>query len=151
MHRHITYYTQSTVCNGGFSNKFLNSSSWAYAGFANGGKLIFFEGGLATRCIATRLLGGGGKSRPSPPPPSRIKKNFWAILETFLLLFLLMGTFLLRFSDFGGPFHHVRAFLLLFTSWWGSFCGLPPPLRKFLRAPMIARAWSPEIFCVTAI
>ena len=36
MHRHITYYTQSTVCQGGFSSKFLSSSSWAYAGFANG-------------------------------------------------------------------------------------------------------------------
>ena len=24
-HRHITYYTQSTVCQGGFSNKFLSS------------------------------------------------------------------------------------------------------------------------------
>ena len=39
MHRHtpcITYYTQSTVCQGGFSNKFLSSSSWAYAGFAKG-------------------------------------------------------------------------------------------------------------------
>ena len=24
-----------SVCQGGFSNKFLSSSSWAYAGFAN--------------------------------------------------------------------------------------------------------------------
>ena len=31
------------------------------------------------------------------------------------------------------------AFLLLFTSWWGPSLGrAPPPLRKFLRAPMIA-------------
>ena len=58
MHRHITYYTQSTVCQGGFPNKFLSSSSWAYAGFAKGGQLLFGGGGLATRGVATRLLGG---------------------------------------------------------------------------------------------
>ena len=59
MHRHITYYTQSTVCQGGFSNKFLSSSSWAYAGFAKGGQLFLFgEGGLATRGVSMRLLGG---------------------------------------------------------------------------------------------
>ena len=45
MHRHITYYTQSTVCQGGFSNKILNSSSWAYAGFAKGGQLLLGGGG----------------------------------------------------------------------------------------------------------
>ena len=63
MHRHITYYTQSTVCQGGFSNKFLSSSSWAYAGFVNGGQLFFFflgGGGLATRGVAMRLLEGFG-------------------------------------------------------------------------------------------
>ena len=58
MHRHITYYTQSTVCQGGFSSKFLSSSSWAYAGFANGAYYFFLGGGLAARGIATRLLGG---------------------------------------------------------------------------------------------
>ena len=42
MHRHITYYTQSTVCQGGFSVKFLSSSLWAYAGFVKGGQLYFF-------------------------------------------------------------------------------------------------------------
>ena len=45
MHRHITYYTQSIVCQGGVSSKFLSSSSWAYAGFAKGGQLFFLEGG----------------------------------------------------------------------------------------------------------
>ena len=40
-------YTQSTVCQGGFSNKFLSStcSSWAHARFAKGGQLFFFMGG----------------------------------------------------------------------------------------------------------
>ena len=61
MHRHITYYTQSTVCQGGFSNKFLSSSSWAYAGFAKGGGQLFFFGGGG---YATRLLGGFGGMLP---------------------------------------------------------------------------------------
>ena len=59
MHRHITYYTQSTLCKGRFSNKFLGSSSWAYAGFANGGggaTIFFWVGGL--RGVDMRLLGG---------------------------------------------------------------------------------------------
>ena len=66
MHRHITYYTQSTVCQRGFSNKFLSSSSWAYAGFAKGANYIFFGGGgvLATRGVAKRLLGGSGACFP---------------------------------------------------------------------------------------
>ena len=42
MHRHITYYVQSTVSQSVFyerisSNKILSSSPWAYAGFARGG------------------------------------------------------------------------------------------------------------------
>ena len=64
MHRHITYYTQSTVCQGGFSNRFLSSSSWAYAGFAKGGQLFFGGWGLATRGVAMRLLGGSGVCFP---------------------------------------------------------------------------------------
>ena len=54
MHRHLTYYTQSTVCQGGFSNRFLSSSSWAYAGFAKGGQLFFFLGGGVGACDAWR-------------------------------------------------------------------------------------------------
>ena len=78
--------------------------------------------------------------RRSPPPPRKYKKKFLGNVGAFLLLFLYMGAFLLRFSHFGGPFHHVGEFLLLFTSWWGPFFGLaPPPLQKFLQAPMIAR------------
>ena len=64
MHRHITYYTQSTVCQRGFSNKFLSSSSWAYARFAKGANYFFFGGGLATRGVAKRLLGGSGACFP---------------------------------------------------------------------------------------
>ena len=67
MHRHITYYTQLTVCQGGFSNKFFSSSSRTYAGFAKGGQLfIFFGGGakIAMRGVAMRLLGGFGDMLP---------------------------------------------------------------------------------------
>ena len=65
MHRHITYYTQSTVCQGGYSNKFHGtSSSWAYAGFAKGSQVFFFGRGLATRGVAMRLLGGFGGMFP---------------------------------------------------------------------------------------
>ena len=81
MHRHITYYTQSTVCQGGFSNKFLSSSSWAYAGFAKGGLTIFFWRGA---CDAWRLLGGLGACFP--------EKNFlngaiWCVLEHIFINF----------------------------------------------------------------
>ena len=65
-YRHITYYTQSIVCQRGFSNKFLSSSSWAYAGFAKGRANYFFGGGegLATRRVAKRLLEGSGACFP---------------------------------------------------------------------------------------
>ena len=53
-------YTQSTVCQGGFSNKFLTSSSWAYAGFAKGGDYFFWGGA----CDAMRLLGRFGGMLP---------------------------------------------------------------------------------------
>ena len=58
MHRHITYYTQSTLCKGRFSNKFLSSSSWACAGFAKGGGQLFFFGGGGLRGVDMRLLWG---------------------------------------------------------------------------------------------
>ena len=74
MHRHITHYTQSTVCHGGFSNKFLSSSSWAYAGFAKGGQL-WGGGRLATRGVAIRLLGGFGGMLP--------RKKFGAFWRIF--------------------------------------------------------------------
>ena len=74
---------------------------------------------------------GGGKSRPSPPFLENKKNVFWAILGAFLLIFLHMGAFLLRFSHFWGPFSPCGAFLLHFTSWWGLFClACPPPPTK---------------------
>ena len=115
MHRHITYYTQSTVCQGGFSNKFLSStycSSWAYAGFAKRGQLLFFfgGGGLATRGVATRLLGGSGACFTE-------KKKFngaiWCVLEYIFIIFLLSKSlkisFLVVFSFFEKTTYCCRA------------------------------------------
>ena len=94
MHRHITYYTQSTVSQGGFSNKFLSSSSWAYAGFAKGGNYYLGGGRVATHGIATRLLGGFGGMLP--------RKNFfngaiWCVLEHIFIIFLLSKSLKISF------------------------------------------------------
>ena len=66
------------------------------------------------------------------PHPWKIKKNV-CYSGGILLLFLHM--------DYGGLiatlFFFMGAFLLLFFSIMGAFCGLPPPLQKFLRASMI--------------
>ena len=81
----------------------------------------------------------GRRPPPPPPPPLEIKKKvFLATLGVFLLLFLHMGAFLLRFSHFWGHFHHVGSFMLLFTSWWGLFFGFAHP-TKISGKPMIAR------------
>ena len=71
------YYTQSTVCQGGFSNKFLSSSSWAHAGFAKGGAAIFFGGG-ACEAWRSHAFARGVRGHASP------KKFFeWCNLVRF--------------------------------------------------------------------
>ena len=87
----------------------------------------------ATRLQAWAPAGGGDARVGRRPLPSSLskKKSFLAILGAFLLLFLHMGTFLLRFSHFCGPFHHVGAFSLLFTSWWGPFLSMLPGNFEF--------------------
>ena len=119
-------------------------------GWAN----TFFGRGWACDALRSHALvrgvrgvrggGGGGKSRPSPPPPFEKRKFFGYIVGLFATFF-----------SFWRPFHHVGTFLLLFTLWWRPFLGLPPPLRKFLQVPMIARRvreHAPrKLFCVTAI
>ena len=96
MHRHITYYTQSTVCQGGFSNKFLSSSSWAYAGFAKGGQLFFFLGGGA--CDAWRIhafaRGVGGMF---PPNFFLLNGAIWCVLEHIFIIFLLSKSLKISF------------------------------------------------------
>ena len=149
MHRHITYYTQSIVCQGGFSNKFLSGNSWTCAGFAKGGQLFFFfgGGGLATRGVAKCLLGGFGGMLP---------RNFFlngairCVLEHIFINFLLSKSLkIFFFSSFGGLF--ATFYFMVEAFFWAC----PPPLRKFLRAPMIARRvreHAPgKFFCVTAI
>ena len=99
----------------------------------------------ATRLQAWALAGGGARVGRRPPPLENKNIIFLAILGAFLLLFLHIEAFLLRFSHFVGLFatfyFMVEAFL------WAC---PPPSLRKFLRAPMIARRVrehaSPEIF-----
>ena len=88
--------------------------------------------------------------RRPPLPPSKTKKKFWGSIGGLFATFLHMGAYLLRFSHFWGPFYY---FLI---SWWGLLFGLaPPPLQKFLLAPMVARRvreHAPrKYFCVTAI
>ena len=105
---------------------------------------------------ATRLQAwapaGGGQELAIPPS----KKSSLAILGAFWLLFLHMGPFLLRFSHFCGPFHHVGAFSLLFTSCGGGgFFGACHPPTKISAGSHDckegSRACSPEILCVTTI
>ena len=70
---------------------------------------------------------GPRKSRPSPPLEEKIGRLYWG---PFLLLFLHMGAFLLRFSPFWGPFHHVGAFCHFLLHGGGLFLGLPPLSSK---------------------
>ena len=88
MHRHITYYTQSTVCQGGFSNKFLSSSSWAYARFAKGDKLFFFWGG-----------GGFARGFRGMLPQKKIFLNgaIWCVLEHIFIIFLFSKSLKISF------------------------------------------------------
>ena len=89
MHRHITYYIQSTVCQGGFSNNFLINSSWAYAGFAmGGGATIFFLGGGACDAWRRHAFARGVRGHASP------KKNFeWCNFVRFGAYFHNFFTF----------------------------------------------------------
>ena len=68
-----------------------------------------------------------GGARIGVRPPCKTK------MEVFLLLFLHVGAFLLRFS----PFDHVGAFCYFFF-YVGDLIRLahPPTLHKFLQAPM---------------
>ena len=97
MHRHITYYTRSTVCQRGFSNKFLICSSWAYAGFAKGGQLLYFffgGGGFATCGVAKRLLGGSGACFPKIVLGNGA---IWCVLEHISINFLLSKSLKISF------------------------------------------------------
>ena len=91
MHKHITYYTRSTVCQSGFyvrisSNEFLSSSPWAYTGFAKGGQLIeglgelYAAKRLAKRGVVKSLLEG---SEACFPDNLFLNGAIWCVLEQF--------------------------------------------------------------------
>ena len=62
---------------GGFSNKFFSSSSWAFAGFAKGGQLFFFWGGGA--CDAWRVPG-------MLPRKKCFNDAIWCVLEHIFII-----------------------------------------------------------------
>ena len=77
---------------------------------------------------------GRGKSRPSPPLK---KKFFWLYWGPLCYFFFIYGSFFATFFSFLGAFSPWGAFLLYGGGLF--FWLVPAPLRKFLRAPMIAR------------
>ena len=78
--------------------------------------------------------GGGSRVDRRPPPPS--KRKFFGYIEGLFATFsLYIGAFMLVFFFIFGCLFTMGG---LFTLWWEPFLGLPP-LRKFLRAPMIAK------------
>ena len=99
----------------------------------------------ATRLQAWAPAGGGVARVGRRPPPLENKKNvFWLYWGPFCYVFLIFEAF----SPCGG-------FSLLFTSWWGPFFGLATPHKKMSAGAHDckegSRAFSLEIFCVTAI
>ena len=94
MHRHITYYTQSTVCQGGFPYKFLSSSSWAHAGFAKGGQLFLWGGGA---CNAWRSHAFARGVRGMLPPKNFLNGAIWCVLEDIFINFLLSKSLKISF------------------------------------------------------
>ena len=90
----------------------------------------------ATRLQAWAPAGGGGKSRPSPPLEKKFFGYIGGLLATF---FFIWGPFCYVFLIFGGLFTMWGPFCYFLLHGGGLFRGVPLPLRKFLRAPMIAR------------
>ena len=97
----------------------------------------------ATRLQAWTPAGGARVGRRPAPPPRKNKKVFGYIGGLFATLSSYGGLFATFFSFLG-------AFLLLFTSWWVFFWGLPPPpYENFCGAHDCkegSRACFPEIF-----
>ena len=82
-------------------------------------------------------------------PPS--KKNWEAILGAFFATFSSYGGLFATFFSFLGAFSPCGGLLPLFTSWWGPFFGLAPPLSSKISAGAHdckegSRACSLEIF-----
>ena len=88
---------------------------------------------------ATRLQAGRG-ARVGRRPPKKNKKKFFGYIWGLFATFSSYGAFFLFFS-FLWAFSPCRGLFATFHFMVGFFLGLAPPrpLRKFLRAPMIAR------------
>ena len=102
-------------------------------------EIVIFK---ATRLQAWALGGGGGGARVGrrPHPPSKLKKKVcWLHWGSFCYFFFIWGPFCYVYLIFGGIFTMWGLFCYFSFHGGGLFLGLPPPLRKFLRAPMIAR------------
>ena len=104
----------------------------------------------ATQFKHGRPQGGGGARVGRRPPPSKKNIKNWLYWGPFCYFFFIWGPFCYFFFIWG-PFCFVFLILgafspcgCLFATFYfmvGAFFGLtpPPPLRKFLLAPMIAR------------
>ena len=91
----------------------------------------------AMRLQAWAPAGGGGKSKPSPPPP---QKKFFGYIGGLFATFSSYGALFATFFSFLGVFSPCGCLFATFYFMVGAFLeACPPPLRKFLRAPMIAR------------
>ena len=92
------------------------------------------------------------KSRPSPPLEKKLGGYIGGL---FCYFFFIWGPFCFVFLLFGGLFTMWGPFATFYFMVGAFFWACPPSLRKFLRAPMIARRvrehapW--KFFCVTAI
>ena len=105
----------------------------------------------ATRLQAWAPAGGGGGGKNRPSPPSRKKKVFCLYWGRFCYFFFIWGPFCYVFLVLGAFSRCGGLFATFYVMVEAFFWACPPlPLRKFLRAPMIARrvsrACSPEIF-----
>ena len=87
------YFTQSTVCQSGFLNRFLSSSPWAYAGFAKGGQLIFGGGD----CDAWLSHAFAREVREHAFPKKNFNGAIWCVLEHIFIVFLLSKSLKLSF------------------------------------------------------
>ena len=94
---------------------------------------------------------GGGGARVGRPPPLEDKKSFFGYIGDFLLFFLHMGGFLLRFFSFLGAFSPCGGLFATFYFMVGAFFGAcPPPPTKISAGAHDckegSRACSSEIF-----
>ena len=96
MHRHITYYTQSTVCRVDSQINFSVVVHGRMQDLPRGANYFFFwgGGGLATHGVATRLLGGFGGMLPRK---SFLNGAIWCVLEHIFIIILISKSLKISF------------------------------------------------------